>query len=119
MSAPRRRPPPAGLALPALGYLALEAWWLWSLTAAPSPLRLVLVVLLVAGVLLENAVAVPLWMLYNFLAVLMFASKSFAAAKDSGIDGAMWMALAVAALINMAYLFFVYRPPRSKPREST
>lgn len=114
-----RRPPPAGLALPALGYLALEAWWLWSLTGAPSPLRLTLVVFMVAGVLLENAVAVPLWMLYSFLAALMFASKSFAAAKDLGVDSAMWAMLAVAALINMAYLFFVYQPPRSKTGEST
>lgn len=114
-----RRPPPAGLALPALSYLALEAWWLWSLTGAPSPLRLVLVVFLVAGVLLENAVAVPLWMLYNIFGALTFASKSFAAAKDAGLGGAIWATLAIAALINIVYLFFVYRPPQSKPCEST
>ncbi|MCC7248459.1 MAG: hypothetical protein IT473_07540 [Lysobacter sp.] len=112
-----RRPPPAGLALPALGYLALEAWWLWPLTGAPSALRFALVALLVVGVLFENKAAVPLWMLYNLFGALVFASNSFAAAKDSGVDSAILAALAVAALINMAYLFFVYEPPQSKTRE--
>ena len=118
MSAPRRRPP-AGLALPALGYLSIEAWWLWPLTEAPSQLRFALVAVLVVGVLFEHAVAVPLWMFYNLLAALMLTSKSFAVAKDSGIDGAMWAALAIAALINAGYLFFVYRPPLSKTREGS
>ena len=116
MSAPRRRPP-AGLALPALGYLAIEAWWLWPLTEAPSQVRLALVALLVVGVLFENAVAVPLWMFYNLLAALMLISKSFAVSKDSGIDGALLAMFAIAALINAGYLFFVYRPPPSKTRE--
>lgn len=103
------------LALPALAYLLLEAWFWWSVPGTPATLRFLAVILLVAGVVYENRFVLPLWALYCLFGALIFATWSLRAVRTDAAEAVVFAACAAVALTQVAYLFFFHSPRRSRP----
>lgn len=100
--------PPLGLAIPALAYLAFEAWVWYSDPGMPKAIRFACAGLLIVGVLRENAIAIPLWMLYSILGGLFFCVWAFQAAHESPTGALRNAMFAAMALANAGYLLFVH-----------
>ncbi|MBX3711744.1 MAG: hypothetical protein KF800_07270 [Lysobacter sp.] len=107
--------PPWPLALPASGYLLLEAWFWRSVPGTPATLRFLAVFLLVAGVLYENRFVLPLWALYCLFGALIFTTWSLRAVRTDATEAAVFAACAAMALTQVVYLFFFHSPRRSRP----
>lgn len=101
--------PPFAVAGPALTYLAIEAGLLAVEPIAPRLLRFTLAALLVAGVLYEHRIAIPLWMFCCAFGALLLFSRAFRAAPSSFALGGAYCIAAGAALANAGYLFFFHR----------
>lgn len=106
--------PPLALAIPALAYLAFEAWVWYSDPGMPKALRFACAAFLIVGVLRENTIAIPLWMLYSIVGGLIFCVWSFRTAHESPTGALLYATFAAMALANAAYLFFGHPPRHSK-----
>lgn len=107
--------PPWPLALPALAYLLLEAWFWWSVPGTPAILRFIAVLVLVVGVLYESRFVLPLWALYCLFGALIFTTWSLRAIRTDAAEAIVFAACAAIALTQVAYLFFFHAPRRSRP----
>ena len=106
---------PWPLAVPALAYFLLEAWFWWSVPGTPSTLRFLAVLILVTGVLYENRFALPLWAQYCVFGALIFMAWSLRAIRTDAVEATVFAACAAIALTQVAYLFFFHAPRRSRP----
>ena len=91
---------PLALAIPALAYLAFEAWVWYSDPDMPKAIRFACVGVLIVGVLRENTIAIPLWMLYSILGGLIFCVWALQAAHESLTSALLNAAFAAMALAN-------------------
>lgn len=109
-----RPKPPLALAIPALAYLTFEAWVWYSDPGMPKALRFACAALLIVGVLRENVVAIPLWMLYSIVGGLIFCASSFRTVHESPTGALLNATFAAMALANAGYLLFVHQSRHSK-----
>lgn len=111
--------PPLALAIPALAYLMFEAWVCYSDPGMPKAVRFACTALLIVGVLRENTVAIPLWMLYSALGGLIFCIWSFRAVRESPTEALLYAVFAAMALANAGYVLFAHPRRHSKTSGSS
>jgi hypothetical protein len=105
--------PPLALIVLTLAYFAFETWLLLSNPVAGRVARYGLVAALIVGVLYENRVVVPIWMIACLFMALFLLSNAFETLDVSYSDFFLSAAGALLALCNTGYLFFFHGFRRS------
>ena len=101
--------PPLAIAVPALGFLLLDALRCIADVSPATGLRLIVVACWVVAILHERRAALTLWMLYSLFLAMQWCTQALQLGRTSPAVASVHAVLAACALANAGYLVFFHR----------